>query len=697
MKYIVFSFFLLFSLFFLVFPVHAEEYLVETFVNSFRIGEYIIYDIDDTFYAEKRLFEKLGFNATENLKLETLNNIGTYEFIKNRQKLYITTKEDIFKKRKTKKNDYKTIETPEKNIILKSTDIQFSTYYNNQNNHINYFYNAIASGKIYKLNTDIYLNKDRQGLSIEYPYNTDKIQTISMGYVPNINANGMYISNYYMKRSDDIFETEKIYVTYPINTRIEIYRNNFFLKELIVDKQPYEIELENTYYTNEYILKVYKPDGTTEKKEIKRNVLSYLVKPKTFEYKFAFGQEIGKSNYNHDFNVSYGVNKYLTLNAISTENSFLRSNSLSSTVALSDRMVIQPYFMKRENSDKKENIYGNRFFYNHPVFFFSANTQTDYTNLFFNLNKYQVNASYVSDTTAEKVSIKKYLMLFNRVFNTFEFGHAHPKNEYEKDYYFYNVKSTYFLNLANATISAEYKNTNSVLRRESIELLLNKNFKNQANLNLKTSLQRDEFEKVFKLNETQLMLNLYNHRYISLTLNANYNHKSNAFSGSVMFNFSFDFNNMKITRDNLKEKVIVNITAYEDKNNNQKKDADEEYIDFTILFEGKKIQSENKKITLYLENKDNYFEFENDFEYRTNYDSIKIPKQRSRNEIVNVEIPFYSVDEIFQCLNESESNKYNKAVLLLDDKKVSETSLKFNCYSFFINKSMKERYRVALE
>jgi len=674
----------------------ANDYFFEVFINYQRFGEFYFYEKDNEIYADRDFLRRLGILSEKDLKLDEIKQIDKYRIDKARQKIYLEIK-DFFKEKKQKNtNIYKAQIQKKDNIFeLKSLDIQSGIFYTrNSREYKDFNYNNILSGRFLKYDVDIYFNKDRQNLSLEYPHFSDeeKIRIFSLGYIPQINSNGIHISNFSPYRIGD-FDTESIFVDYPINTRVELYRGDFFIKEFIIDKQPYEIVLNLEYGTNIFTMKAYMPNGQVETKRIEKNISSYFLKPKKFEYKIAFGQEEKKSNTVYDLRFSYGFLKNLTGEFSTMRNSVIKRDTLSTYISFFDNSLFQPYLYKLNNHI----FYGGRFNYYNNNFSIFAYKEYQNMNAFISFNKYySTTLSYVEDITAKKYSIRSYPLNFRGLFGYGWYGYAVPKNSFEKEYKFYGGRLSYSLpKLFNIAVKHEIQNSLTGYGR--YDFILNKNISNVAYATLNVNLTRYIDEKTFKITETKFDVNIYRTKYLSLSLSQVYNHRNNSYSVNALLNFSFDFESKKIVNDSLRNKTIVKISPFLDANGNGKKEENEKNLNIGIkVNEQRYIAQNGEPIMLYVDPiKNNVIHVENDIQYNTAYNIIMLEKQKQRNGVVFLDIPFYETEEIEGCIDEL--SKHEKAILYLDGKKYNEMKLRFNCYYFILPKHLKEKAKVVIE
>jgi hypothetical protein len=672
---------------------YSSEYLADTFLAGKRLGNYFVYNHENTYIAEQRLFQDLGFPVKEDTPLEYLKGYMNVKFDPVNQVLLLTPEDPLyFKKfRSIASTEYVDYKDKDKKLI-DWKNIDYSIYHNSYSSgQSSDSYYVRTTGKVLDYTYDIFSMPKKNFLSLE---KNSSIQ-LKLGYVPEHSLYGVMLSNELPSMYLNSFG-EDVYVPgFPVGSNVDIFRNNEYLESITYTGQP--IKLPLMYGFNAYTLIAKTPDGKIVKETLTKDIASFLIPPGQLRYRFSVGQDVNSRKNTFYTRGSYGLTPNVSLSAQLTDKE--QSAEIIGRLFNSITYMLGPAHSEQYGRGYKLNISHNNLFINHVDYEkYRYTALTGYLpvwktlSLSLNHSKSEVNITRKTGYRQDRLS------LFGFVYNLFIstwIGRSETTPGDSRDT-IYGVRALY--STRKIQLDTEY-NVQTPVKNPSLSqdtFSFGANYRtNYGDLKVSQTYKAYPYESM-KIEKTTVTLSLYNLKPINIQGRYEYSHRNNSWTFYVMLSGSFSPTN-GFTNKSLSGQSMVCFIPYADDNLNSEKDISEKQVSADIEIQSYKSVTANQFFTPCVE-------LSPDVEYRILFsDSFGyVPAQKAvkikpdRGKILNVYMPYIEVVDI-----EGNTGKDGMKIKLIrkdTHEVISTTTTRFGgFYMFQIPKNLKDMVIVSID
>lgn len=299
----------------------AAEYLLNVRANGNDMGFFPATEKGGEVVIDRSLSEALGLPVQE-LTVTALQGYGRGAEVNidlRRQELRIQslTPFPFQSPVKGEAGAIDKIRPEEKMFALKSVDFAASHNYAPNYSEESQLFLA-PSGRFLGGDLDIYYSGDGQPTRYKLGYRDEDrewLRSVDLGYlqhpVPFVSYSdkpALSISNIPLSRTGAMLEN--YYLSEPIGTRVEVWKEQAVITVYTIDTIPFLIPLPLSYSGNEYRLKIYRADGSIREVNISREIGQEQLRPGEINYYIAAQQEEAPLA-----SVTLGVTNTLTLSA----------------------------------------------------------------------------------------------------------------------------------------------------------------------------------------------------------------------------------------------------------------------------------------------------------------------------------------------------------------------------------------------
>ncbi len=285
-------------------PALADDYLMSFVVNGENKGEFIVSKNGEYVTAESSLWQVVGVNTNEALPLERLRGLGTVKTIWSSQLIYFyPDKID---------NETATIEPeviikPSASTLTAKSFDYFLTHHSNSDDWISG--SIIGTGRAGEFDLDIRAGVGSQESFFSAQWHDESnsyVRDIELGRVQRHGLDGVGLNN---ERSlaAGTFATDQVELFWPVDTRVDVYRNGTYIESVTIDSEPYPYKIEMSYANNKYEFRAILPDGRIDKRAVERAISGRLTPVGKLNYRVAAGQEPNSDSDKLIGYLSYGV------------------------------------------------------------------------------------------------------------------------------------------------------------------------------------------------------------------------------------------------------------------------------------------------------------------------------------------------------------------------------------------------------
>lgn len=299
----------------------GAEYLLHVRANGNDMGFFPATEQGGEVSIDRSLSEALGLPIKE-LSIEALQSYGRGAEVLidlRRQELRIQSKTPFPFQSPIKNGEAGEIDKirpKEKTFALKSVDFAAS-YTKAPDSGESQVYLA-PSGRFLGGDLDLYYSSDGQPTRYKLGYRNEErewLRSVDLGYLQHPVPFAAYsdkpafsVSNIPLSRSGAILEN--YYLSEPIGTRVELWKEQSVITVYTIDTIPFLIPLPLAYSGNEYLLKIYRADGSIAEVNISREIGQEMLRPREVNYYIAAQQDEAPLG-----SVTLGLTNTLTLAA----------------------------------------------------------------------------------------------------------------------------------------------------------------------------------------------------------------------------------------------------------------------------------------------------------------------------------------------------------------------------------------------
>lgn len=612
---------------------YSSEYLVDVYLQNKKLGLFFLYEIDNTLYAEQRLFNELGFPVQSDEKLDKLRDIAKVAFDRSKQTLHIEFTDTTFFSKDRRQTESVVLyhDTTPPLFDWKSIDYSFN-YTLNSRDYFSYYLRA--TGNVRDYDWDLYLYPRKSVVSMEKYSNGVNIK---LGYIPERNFHGFLFSNEH--QTYEQFSTEYVQFDIPLQSILDVFRNNEYLYTTVY--QGGYLELPLMYGENNFKIVARTTDAKVLTFHLSRSVYSLLLPPGQVKYTASAGfDDEGKLKYYGRFGL--GVSDQASMYSTVTDKERKLSLLLSIT-GLKTVLDVSANF----NETYKQGI-SLSVISQHLNVLYDLYRKREFVNafLFIPVHPFYITLSHYdskqrdihSHVTTDKVTV------FTNYKNLYISSYVGLKSDNTGKYTIYGIRGT--CNINSTKLSAEYsaEHIKTGKDKSTLQFLVSQYLDSFGELRISQSYDKYTYESL-KLTTTKAQINITKLSLANIYVSIEYNHRMHewVFQAGIQGSFT----KQGFTNQHLAGNSIVCFIPYIDRNFNKTKDADEDTLDVDIEVKNYKTVRASKYYTPCLELTNTepvVVTFHDFFDASPAHRTVSVLPQRGR--VVNVYMPYVEFEEL---------------------------------------------------
>lgn len=657
------------------------EYLVDFRMNGRSIGSYIVFEQGKDYYIESSVFEAMGLPVKEDKPLSFFEQYGRINFNPAKQVVIFSPDDPRLFERKTSGNGLKPdkVISNKNGFAVKSLDYQAGYTWNHKDT---YSFIGTLTGKIWQFDTDYrFSNTGKANYSLQWHDERGAyIKDIQLGQIQGHNIKGLSLSNEPYARYDS-FSAYTHYLYLPLGTRVDIYRNEAFLRTITINRYPHPVEIELFYGENGYKLTYFLPTGEIKEETIIKTVDSFLIPKGQVQYYIAGGNDSVTQNKTYRLRTGYGISNSLTLSGDVNKNgdSF---KSLQAYYRLDKNILLNPKLY----SDG----YGfNAYYYNDLNLSFSYDDRKKWNSVVFVAGVKAPLSPTFSHSLTQQNNIKIARDRLG-IYAHFKNLHINPYIENQTIRSAAKTRSekigfnSFFILPYGLKTGFNYEIDN-VIRKDQYEAFLTKTINKLGDVTFKQTWNNGQREN-FEVNA-----NFYNNKYVSISAIGRFNKTGES---SFFISLTGSFTPKGIKKDHQAQRAMFYVRPFLDANNNGIYDEGEEIIPATVSIDGRKYTVADTPVLI--SDLAPYREYtviaNEELDAEPAYKVISV--RPNRGDIAVIDIPY---NEITEIEGQIKSGEDYKEISLLDETGniVKKTKTRFGGYYLFrVPAHMKNKLKV---